>query len=175
MFVGLFAQTWRWFTKMDYRWYLWGYPLDASAANSHSSLSLTQSACFYDNCKRRIGESTGSPSTHQVRSCSLSILTSSSGPTPSSSVQRNIVLLVRRLVSFGLQAWKTKPFPSQWSSDCSCQQMCAHRESHSKAAHIECHHKDRQAITFPVLEVSYHYRRCGICFSSNWAVKCLPK
>lgn len=48
-----------------------------------------------------------------------------------------------------------------------CQQMCAHRESHSKAAHIECHHKDKQAITFHVIEASCHYPRSRICFSGS--------
>lgn len=74
---------------------------------------------------------------------------SSSCPTPSSSVQKDIVLLAsERMGVFAL--WKTKPFPSQWSGDITapCQQMCAHREAHSKAAHIECHHKDSRQSHF---------------------------
>lgn len=37
-----------------------------------------------------------------------------------------------------------------------CQQMCTHRESHSKAARIECHRKDMQAVTLHILEACYH-------------------
>lgn len=178
VFVGPFAQTWRWFIKMGCPWYPCGYHLGVNAASSHSSPSLTLSVCSYGNCKRRIGGSTELPSIRQVQSPPSLILALSAPPTPNSPVQENVApLTLGNMGVFASQVWETEPFLSQWSSGHNRWMSADVRPqgvSFQSGSH-QCRHKDKQAITFHVMETSCHYRRCRICFSGSWALKCLPK